>query len=142
MILDQTLQKIIDQILLEIKDKYGIDSSTEEIFEIINTQIEATKLGFKNSITVHWSRFCKFVYTRRGERKSEVIKFKHKLKDLEEDLSLNEIEGLTNNFIKDNAKEKKNYIANSDGRRTIVTLDEVESKIKENNALKTFKRLM
>lgn len=72
MILDNTLTRILNTIKDEVKEKYKVDYSIEELNDIIDTQIKATRDGINKGITVHWSRFCKFVFTERANRKQRV----------------------------------------------------------------------
>ena len=110
--LDNTLKEILITIQLEVKEKYNVDLSIESIHEVINTQFEATKLGFQKNITVHWSRFCKFVFTNRYERGVEITNFKNKL-DIDNKLSPLEKENLLKDYIIEKTKEKKELIKHS-----------------------------
>lgn len=109
--LDDTLLKIIKIIKEDVKAKYKVEYDVDEIFEVINTQIEATKLGFSKGITVHWIRFCKFVYTERNARGKEIDKFAKDLVLNRDDLTDVEKEFLLRNKIKEQAIKKKKLLA-------------------------------
>lgn len=69
---DDTITGIFNTIAKEVKEKYGIEYSIDQIHDIVNTQIEATKYGFAKGISICWSRFCKFIFTNKVNRKIEV----------------------------------------------------------------------
>ena len=72
--LDNTLEQILEELKDELKNDLGEELSIEEIHEIVQSQIEATKLGIAKGISVHWYGFCKFLFTDRKTRKVNVGK--------------------------------------------------------------------
>ncbi len=72
--LDDTLDQIIEEIQEELKVDLGEELSIEEIHEVIQSQIEATKLGIAKGVSVHWYGFCKFLFTDRKTRQKNVFK--------------------------------------------------------------------
>lgn len=110
--LDDTLLGIFTKIQKEVQDKFGIEYSIEELNSVVDVQIEATKLGFTKGITVHWERFCKFVFTDRKTRKVENFNYMDELKE-RHDLLPQEKEALAKEKILEEAKKKKKYISDS-----------------------------
>ena len=105
---DETLNSIFVQIQKEVKVKFGKDISIEEIFNIVNSQIEATKEGLKRSITVHWIKFGKFLFTNRVVRKGKIYQT-NELLDITEEYTPSEKEEIKRNSIIESAREKKYY---------------------------------
>jgi nucleoid DNA-binding protein len=140
MILDNTLTKIINIVIQEVKDKYDVEYSVEQIFNIVNTQMEATKLGFVKGITVHWSRFGKFVYSKRYDRKMETIRYSRELEQQEQSLELSaqDREQLLKEYIVTKAKEKdkfhkesnKWYFPHTDLKTVMATDDKNKIQVK------------
>ncbi len=124
--LDDTLIKIFTTIQQEVKDKYGIEYDIEDLHGIVNTQIEATKLGFSKGITVHWSRFCKFVFTDRANRKKETQRFAETVAS-HEDLLPHEKEQLIKEYIVATGENKRAILAGSRTDRHFIssTVEEV-----------------
>ena len=109
MILDDTLSRILLTIKEEVKVKYQKDLTIEQINNIVDTQIEATKEGLMRGITVHWARFCKFVFTDKGTLKNNVIKF-NSLLDNRDDILPHEKGILRKNYIIEQSLNKVDKI--------------------------------
>jgi hypothetical protein len=109
--LDSTLLKIIETIKDEIKVKYKLEFSTQEIVEVIQTQIEVTKQGFAKGISVTWYRFCKFIYSERGIRKTETIKKLDRLLIDYEGASTEDINKRREEIIIESAEQKRRLIS-------------------------------
>ena len=105
--LDDTLRSIIEQIIVEVKDKYGIHLTLEEVYNVIDSQIEATKIGFAKGISVHWIKFGKFLLSKRGDRKREVTRYVEDLEDDSTDLTQEEKDKRKKEFIIIKAEERK-----------------------------------
>ena len=69
--LDETLTGIITQIQVEIREKYNIEIGIDTIHKVVATQLEATILGISKNTTIHWTKFCKFVFTDRKTLKDQ-----------------------------------------------------------------------
>ena len=110
--LDDTLIKILNTIKLEVKEKFDKDYDIEELHDVVQTQIEATKLGISRGIVVHWARFCKFVYTKKVENLQTVNRFAEKVARNEE-LSSQEKEELIKQKIIDVSIAKKKRISDA-----------------------------
>lgn len=124
--LDNTLLKIIDIIRLEVKEKYKLELSTQEIVEVIQTQIEATKLGLSKGISVTWYRFCKFIFSERATRKAEVIK---QLKQIDTDYegsSLEDLDKLKQQVIIESAEKKREYLAKGKEQDVGLKIEDVQ----------------
>lgn len=115
--LDETLLEIILQIKDEVKEKYKVEMSEAEIYDCIDAQVEATKLGFSRGVTVVWSRFCKFVFSNRAIRRSEVRKTLEKLDD-NEDITPQEREQRKKDKIISAYAEKKKYLTKEEKEKT------------------------
>jgi len=112
MILDDTLIKMFTTIRDEVKDKYKVEYSIEEIQSIVETQIEATRVGISKSITVVWHRFCKFVFTNKYKRKEDIYLLKNTL-DTNEDLSQEEKDKIIYSKVIESAGKKKEFLNNT-----------------------------
>ncbi len=112
MIIDDTLIKMFTTIRDEVKAKYKVEYSIEEIQSIVESQIEATKVGISKSVTVVWHRFCKFVFTNKYKRKEDIYLLKNTL-DANEDLSQEEKDKIVYNKVIESAGKKKRYIADT-----------------------------
>ncbi len=112
MIVDDTLIKMFTTIQAEVKAKYKVDYSIEEIQTIVDAQLEATKVGISKSVTVVWHRFCKFVFTNKYKRKEDIYLLKNTL-DANEDLSQEQKDKIIYNKVVESAGRKKEYIANT-----------------------------
>lgn len=108
--LDETLIEIIEQVRKETKEKYNIELSFQEVYECINSQMEATKLGFSKGVTVVWTKFCKFVFSNRGVRKKDVRTTLYNL-EVNEDISPEVREQLKKDKVISAAEEKRKYLA-------------------------------
>lgn len=108
--LDDTLIRILEQIKEEVKVKYNLTIGIEEVHQVINVQIEATKLGFIKGISVTWSKFCKFIYTERYNRKIDTINKLNKIDLDSPDLSLEEKLKLREEIILQSYIKKTSYI--------------------------------
>jgi hypothetical protein len=126
MILDDTLIKMFTQIKEEVKAKYNVEYSIEEIHSIVDVQIEATKVGISKGITVIWHRFCKFVFTNKYVRKEEVKLYQNHIDSIE-DLSQEEKDKLKYDKVIESARQKKNHKANS--KKVTGNQDTVETLI-------------
>ena len=125
--LDNTLTRIIDTIREEIKVKFNVELSNQEIVEVVQTQIEVTKQGLSKGISVTWYRFCKFIYSDRYKRKSEVIK---KLSEIDIDFegkSPEEIQRIKEELIIRKAEEKRAYLAKGKEQTVGITAEEVKN---------------
>jgi hypothetical protein len=76
---DETIARILLTIQTELAAKYKVSLSIEQIHKIVCVQLEATKLGFKQGLTVHWSRLGKFVFTNRKKMVAEAAALETKL---------------------------------------------------------------
>lgn len=112
-IIDDVFKSIFETVSKEVKEKYDIEYSIEEIYNVFNCQIETTKLAISKGISIHWTRFGKFVFTRRGERHSEYNKYVKEISSDDYGLSVDEIEKLKKDFIIKKAIERKELISNS-----------------------------
>jgi len=110
MVLDDTLKRILTTIQGEVQVKFKEELSIEQIHSVVNTQVEATKLGFSKGITVHWVRFCKFVYTAKNKRSKEVASYLDLL-DNQGELTPQEILEAKRLFIIENSFKRKKIIA-------------------------------
>lgn len=143
MILDDTLTRILNTIKADVKEKFNKDYSIEELNEIVDSQIDATKLGFIKGVTVHWTRFCKFVYTNRYNRKMDTIK---KLNLIGENTNLSPLEKIKQrkeviieSYIE---KDKLSTKRGVGGKASGKSVDEVLSiPANTNNQVKVFKFL-
>lgn len=122
--LDDTLLKIFVTIQQEVKEKFNVELSVQELFEVVNTQIEATKLGFSKGVTVYWERFCKFAYTERSTTRKDLKKVKQILAE-QDHLTAQEKEEILRSSIIEKAKRKKALIKNSSGLSKKESLDTV-----------------
>lgn len=109
--LDDTLKGIMNQIIEEVKIKYGITFTIEEIYNIIDSQIEATKIGFIKGISIHWIKFGKFIFSNRSNRKKEIAGFINDIDDESTDLSAEQKERLKKEFIVLKGEERKKIIS-------------------------------
>lgn len=131
--LDNTLSRIIITIQEEVKEKFNKEYSIEELHDVIDSQLEATKLGFTKGISVHWHRFCKFIYTDRANRKKHIYKQIERL--VEDDvLTPQEIESIRKQLIIDSEEIRQDKIKKDSLRhgvpltgKAIVDKDSVKS---------------
>lgn len=112
MIIDDTLIRMFTTIRDEVKAKYNVEYSIEEIQSIVEVQMEATRVGIAKSITVVWHRFCKFVFTNKYKRKEDIHRLKNTL-DIDEDLSPEEKDKIIYDKVIESAGKKKAFIANT-----------------------------
>lgn len=80
---DSTLARILLIIQEEVKEKYNTTLTVEQIHKVVCVQIEATKRGIRKGLTIHWSRFGKFVFTNKSKLKLETIKLTNLLEHTE-----------------------------------------------------------
>lgn len=69
MVLDNTLKGILETIRLEVKEKFHKDYSIEHLYEVVNYQMEATKIGMVKRVPILWDGFIKFLYLDKVARK-------------------------------------------------------------------------
>lgn len=121
--LDKTLTKILTEIQSEVLQERNIHISIEEIHSIVETQIEATKLGFAKGITVHWFKFCKFVFTNKHNNVKEIKQLNQRLED-NDDLLPHEKIAIKKNAIILKAESRDKLIKKSTLRTTeSITVD-------------------
>ena len=123
--LDNTLLKIIGIIQQEVKEKYKLELSVQEIAEVIQTQIEVTKEGISKGISVCWYRFCKFIYTDRGVRKTETIKALNSI-DREYQDYPELVKQLRQEVILQSSDKKKAYLAKGKEQTVGLKAEEVK----------------
>ena len=123
--LDNTLLKIIGIIQEVVKEKYKLELSTQEIAEVVQTQIEVTKEGISKGISVTWYRFCKFIYTERGKRKSETNKAISSIEEEYQGLP-DVIKTLKNEVILNSAERKKQLLAKGKEQSVGLKAEEVK----------------
>lgn len=116
--LDDILKGIINQIIEEVKTKYGVTFTIEEVYNIVDSQIEATKIGFTKGISIHWIKFGKFIFSKKSERKKEVISY---INDINEDTT-----NLTN---EEKEKRKKDFIVLKGEEKKRIHSEEKSGKI-------------
>ena len=124
---DDTVSGIFDIIIKEVKNKYNVDLSSEKIYNIINCQIETTKLAITKGISIHWMCFGKFIFTDRRKIKLEIKAFKTELDSDDYNLSETEKDKLKDSFIIAKAIEKQKHIKGSKVQDNTLTLKEVLS---------------
>lgn len=105
--LDDTIKEIIEQIIIDVKNKYGITFSIEEIYSCIDSQIEATKIAFVKGISIHWIKLGKFIFTERNKRGKIYKQYEEDLNDENTDLTTKEKEQKLKEFRIVQAIEKK-----------------------------------
>lgn len=115
--LDETLTRFLNEIQGEVSNEFGINLDIKQIHDIVETQIEATKLGISKGITVHWIRFGKFVFTDKHNNFQDIKKLDSRLEDNDELLPHEKIE-LRKHKIIEKADSRKQYIKNSTLRDT------------------------
>jgi hypothetical protein len=143
MVLDDTLFRIITQIQKEVKVNFKTDLSVEQVHGVVNAQIEATKLGFSRGITIHWTRFCKFVYTAKQKRKIEIASYLDLL-DNRGDKNPVEILEAKKLLVIKKAEEKRSIINNDRSNQGSFssTLEDIKKiEVSKNNNFITFKCL-
>jgi hypothetical protein len=118
MILDDKLKSIIATIKNEVEEKYKKELSEEDIFNVIDSQIEATKEGIRRSITVHWFKFGKFLFTNKKVRMAKIQKNVEYLSNTG-DYTNSEIEAIQKQLVIESAKEKKHYIRQNRGDQNL-----------------------
>lgn len=115
--LDETLTRFLTEIQNEVLQERNILMSIEEIHSIIETQIEATKLGFTKGLTVHWARFGKFVFTDKHNNVKEIRQLEQRLEN-NEDLLPHEKITIKKNAIIAKAESRDKKIKESTLRTT------------------------
>lgn len=122
--LDETLTRFLKEIQEEVFKEFGISLSSEQIHDIIETQIEATKLGISKGITVHWIRFGKFVFTDKCNTIKELKVLDQRLEDNEDLLPHEKLE-LRKSKIIEKANNRDTLLKNSTLRDTTPISAEV-----------------
>lgn len=124
--LDDTLKVIINKIIIEVKDKYGITFTLEEVFNCIDSQIEATKIGFTKGIAVHWIRFGKFLYTERNDRGKAITSYVNDLNDESTDLTSEQKEIKRKEYIIIKSEERKKIYKEQKTQSNKHSLDDIK----------------
>lgn len=124
---DPTIQSILEEIKVEVKQKYKIDLSKEEIYKVIKVQIASTILGISKHVSVHWRGFGKFVFNNTVKRVKDINVFEAQIRSEDYDLTEKEKLDLKKDFIATKAREreanfKKQITAKS------ISVKELESK--------------
>lgn len=125
--LDDTLKRIMERIVVEVKDKYGIAVTLEDVYNVIESQIEATKIGFAKNISIHWIKLGKFLFTERSNRKKEIITYMNNINDEDTDLTNEQKEQAKKEFIVTKAEEKKKLTADAKSLRVKHSLDDINN---------------
>lgn len=133
MIVDDTLIKIFTIIRDEVKVKYKVEYSIEEIQSIVETQMEATRVGISKSVTVVWHRFCKFVFTNKYKRKEDIYLLKNTLA-CDEELSQEDKDKIIYSKIIESAGKKKEFLNNT--TNIMTTQDTVDTLLNKENVNK------
>jgi len=117
--IDNTILDIFKTIKSEVKEKYKLEVSDEELLDIVNSQTEAFKLGILKGFNIAFTGFGKFVNIKRKDTAIESVKFVRNLQHLKElnpeldDVSLRQL------YILQKSKEKEELIKNSKTKKSL-----------------------
>lgn len=106
MVIDSTIQKIFSTIIEEVKEKYGKEYSTQHIYEVVNFQIEATKIGFVKKTAVFWEGFFKFIFIDTTARQYKRLNTKREILKENEYEAPEVIEQKINEMVYNDSKRK------------------------------------
>lgn len=134
--LDDTLKRIMEQVVVEVKEKFGITFTIEDIYNVIDSQIEATKIGFVKGISIHWIRFGKFLFTEQSKRKKEVRNYIADIDDENTNLTQAEKEQRKKVFIVLKAEEKKRVTEEQKSQKITHSLNYIKNTEDSNNPSK------
>ena len=128
--LDETLSKILHNIIIEVEAQHGIRYSLEEIHNVVESQLNATELGVAKGLTVHWTGLGKFIYTDKANRQKFVFDEINKAALLNPDITTEEIEQITKDLVISSKIYKQNKIRegslrNKVGNKSIEELKEL-----------------
>lgn len=117
MVLDNVLAEIIVQTQKELKAKYDIDLTFDEVVDIIDIQLTATSFAFSRNVSIYWKGFLKFIWTDRRNRSA----YKKELFGSIADKELN---------LTDKEREYYHYLARVEANNKYKDLESFHSKTK------------
>ena len=124
---DPVIQSILDEIKVEVQQKYKIDLTKEEIYKVIKVQIASTILGISKHVSVHWRGFGKFVFNNTVKRIKDINVFEAQIRSDDYDLTEKEKLDLKKSFIATKAREREaNFKKQISGNA--ISVKELESK--------------
>ena len=134
---DSTIARILLTIQKELKEKYEVSLSIEHIHQVVCVQIEATKRGIQQGLTIHWSRFGKFVFTNKSRRKLQTFSLLNEIENSEALLPHEKVEKRKERII-ESYNTKRSYIKQSTLRESRPLTAEQVLGIKLQSSIPTF----
>lgn len=140
--IDETITKVFEQIKVEVKEKFDVDISTKELYDIVRTQLDATRLGFSKLVSVHWLNWGKFIFVDKYNRKNKVFELSKQIDNPDYILTEEERVNLKKELIVESGEKRKELLHINKNTKTISVDDLMSIETHLKPKLPMFKNLM